>query len=749
MKKILLFIILLFSIVAKGQDTEHDNIYIRESAVLKDSSVTTWYKDTLVNPPFVRSYVSSVLTTPYDNAIYVAKSGSDYTSIKDALDAITDNDVNNRYVVWVAPGLYTENNPITGKSFVTVISMGDNNTVRVIAQNGNQDLFIGAAFFYLEGLSLFGVTGANNYAVNMSSAGEMLVDKCVFTDCSNGILLNNTNGFMNILNSALFTIDADMSRGLNVNAGNATVDFFKVVQRSDIDTLIRSCGSNSILTLNNIVSFSDSVDVGFYFCDTSRISGYGSRMVGLNDGIIIEGDSVNVRLDVVQIFNATNDGFRIESTGNGIELALFATTISGCERWNFNVENSDVIVSGNGFTELDKGYIEAGAGFYAYLLDTKTGDEGLNILGELHVGTAASPTESVFGGGDSYNNNMLVYEYNGSTYANVTDSAISVDGNCVNFPNTSANTAIYIASTVMDSALHYGLKMFVLDSMTIGSGAVVSEYWNGSTWAEFNGMVTDGDEPYLPYAKRYFEQDSTFIQIRYDAEMTNDDWRANDPPTIASDHKWVRYRITTAITSSPRIDQIKLHPERLEINANGFQEMFGNSRNFGNLALTIGSGGPFEGNMQNQTIYVDQDLGVGFRNNRFTATADKLGFSGFIPFNFDSSTKVKFVFSGRYVTGGTAQWTVRYRWISPDSTIYTSEPASSGLVQTSIINATVTAGINEIFLAEIDLSEAIARRQNGFGDQLWVSLQPTTLPGSFDLTTVNVSYLKWCEGGHW
>jgi hypothetical protein len=746
MKKLILIFFVLISFISKAQ--EWDEIYIQEQINLRDSGVFYMMEDSTTNPRWIRKYVKNNAVGLTENTIYVSPVNGDYTSVKDALDGITDNSGVNRYVILVAPGIYIEDNPIIGKEFVTVRSLGDNNTVRIAAQNTDQDLFIGDNFFFIEGVSLFGVTGSDKYAVRMDSVGEMLIDACIFTDCSNGVLLNEDSAFINILNSGLFTIDADMSRGINVNAGNATIDFLKVIQRSDIDTLIRACNQESILTLNNIVSFSDSVGVGFYLCDGARVSGYGSRMVGLNDGIILEGDNTQVRLDVVQIFNATNDGFRIESTGTGIELALFATSISNCSNLNFNVLNSTATVSGNGFTELDKGYVEPEAGFYAYLLDTKEGDEGLNILGELHVGTPASPAESAFGGGDSYNNNMLVYEYDGSTYTNVTDSAINIDGDCVEFPNTNVNTAIYIASTVLDSAIHYGIKSFMLDSLEVGAGEVLAEYYDGSTWTEFNAMVTDGDSPFLPYAKDYFEQTGA-AQIRYDAAMTNDDWTANDLPVVGDDHKWVRYRIATTITSSPRIDQFKLSPSKSEINSDGYKEYFGNARSYGQLSLTIGSAGPFEGNMQSQTIYVDEDLGVGFNQNRFTTTTDKLGINGFLPFTFDSSTKLRFVWSGRYVSGGTAQWTIRYRVISPGETLYTSEPAATGLVQTVVVNATVTAGINEIFLAELDVSEAIARRKNGFGDQIWISMQPTTLPGNFDITTLGVSYFQWCNGGHW
>jgi len=43
-----------------------------------------------------------------DHVIVVAKSGGDYTTINDALNSITDNGPDSRYLVWVAPGTYSE-----------------------------------------------------------------------------------------------------------------------------------------------------------------------------------------------------------------------------------------------------------------------------------------------------------------------------------------------------------------------------------------------------------------------------------------------------------------------------------------------------------------------------------------------------------------------------------------------------------------------------------------------------------------
>ncbi|MHC4868060.1 MAG: hypothetical protein ACYTEX_28655 [Planctomycetota bacterium] len=72
-----------------------------------------------------------------DNIITVSPSGGDFTSVKDAIDSITDNDISNRYVVQVGPGIYSENNPIQGKEYVTIVSTGDLQTTRIVAANGS------------------------------------------------------------------------------------------------------------------------------------------------------------------------------------------------------------------------------------------------------------------------------------------------------------------------------------------------------------------------------------------------------------------------------------------------------------------------------------------------------------------------------------------------------------------------------------------------------------------------------------
>jgi hypothetical protein len=70
---------------------------------------------------------ASELGTHYQNVVVVAKSGGDYTSVQTAIDSVADAAAGNPYLVWVAPGVYSET--VTMKPYVHLQGAGQEATV--------------------------------------------------------------------------------------------------------------------------------------------------------------------------------------------------------------------------------------------------------------------------------------------------------------------------------------------------------------------------------------------------------------------------------------------------------------------------------------------------------------------------------------------------------------------------------------------------------------------------------------------
>jgi hypothetical protein len=99
-----------------------------------------------------------------ENVIVVAKSGGDFSRIQDALDSVTDATADNRYLIWVAPGVYEES--IALKPFVRVEGAGREQVI-ITASGGtvvSEATVTGADDAELLHATVES-TGNNNYAV--------------------------------------------------------------------------------------------------------------------------------------------------------------------------------------------------------------------------------------------------------------------------------------------------------------------------------------------------------------------------------------------------------------------------------------------------------------------------------------------------------------------------------------------------------------------------------------------------------
>lgn len=143
---------------------------------IADGAVTTSkIADGAVTDAKIQGKISASKLETAANIVVVAKSGGDYTSITEAMNAISPTE-SSPYVIKIAPGSYTdaanggsEVFPITMKAFVSLIGSGANNT-KIYSSNGH--VFSGdSSGVLIENLTLESSNGGGLF-LWQSSAGK-------------------------------------------------------------------------------------------------------------------------------------------------------------------------------------------------------------------------------------------------------------------------------------------------------------------------------------------------------------------------------------------------------------------------------------------------------------------------------------------------------------------------------------------------------------------------------------------------
>lgn len=692
--------------------------------------------------------------------IWVTKDvGGDFSTVKEAMESIENSGSNNRFIVMVAPGIFKEDNPIQGKEYVTLLGAGDNLNTRIESTNDGQPIIIGASNFFVNNLTFYG--SVNECAIHMAVSGNMVCRNLGILECHKGFCIDHVGANVDVFNPAFVAFGITTEAYIDVTAGNLTLYSAKLAGDSRANDIVKISGVNSVATINNIISFSPNVQTGVRIEDQARVVTLGTSIVGAVDGLVISGGA-NARFKTVTIFNSQNDGLRIDDVGSNTQVGLVSATIQDSGNQNFNILSPTSLLFGSGITNLTKAALTPGARIQAMFIDLFEGDEGVGIVGELHVGTPENATEAAIGEGDSYTRGMMVYTWDGSSYINVSEAASSVSGSTFEFPNVNDGTAIYISSslqTITDRIPHFGIKTKVTTAADYGSGNIVVEFWNGSIWEETNIMETHSEPNYLPHANVVFGQAGNY-QIRYDVNLATNGWKKNDPVSFLTDLYWVRFRIDGAINIAPVFEQFKLHSNRFEINSDGWIEYFGSARPIGVLPWDMGLAEPANSSPSNQDIFISDNVAVGRTENKFTNGAtDRIGFNAYLPLDLDTSSPVKFRWS--VITdnsgGGDISWAIRWAYSTDGDSVYenTGSAPTTGANEQQINLSSAAPTVDstqKTYEVSLDISNMISRRETGsFGDVLWITLERTvgdTHAGNVSVINLRAFYTKWCEGGH-
>ncbi|HET9494124.1 MAG TPA: hypothetical protein VFR15_07840 [Chloroflexia bacterium] len=181
------------------------------------------------------------------NVVTVAKEGGDHATVTAALAAITDNSPFSRYVIRVAPGVYTET--VTMKEYVDIEGSGERNTT--IAQVGsalaNTGTVVGTNNAQLRSLTVRN-TGGNTNAIAVYNNGASPSLAQVTASASGGSNLSSGVYSVGFSASAMTNVTVNASGGGN-NWGIRNEDSSPTLSNVTVTTS-GSAGSFNYAVLN-------------------------------------------------------------------------------------------------------------------------------------------------------------------------------------------------------------------------------------------------------------------------------------------------------------------------------------------------------------------------------------------------------------------------------------------------------------------------------------------------------------------
>jgi len=487
-----------------------------------------------------------------DRTIIVAKAGGDANTIEDGITAVNAlvpaPSSTNPAGVWVFPGVYTED-PLTVPEGVTLWGQSAVATI-IEASTPTSPLVTLEAGAEINSATLTGANGVGGIGLLANQAGTALARTMFITDCTLALQVTGANVFFQMLSVYVLVNGGVLDCGIECAAGAVLDVYTSRINGSGSGCGVRSTGANS--TIHGF-----SIHVGEVASALRCASAGGMEIVG-------------------GLLHDCTYGFHIDATGG--DLHAYSVDVEDVTTYDLYIEAANGTFRGAGNAiRSDQISVHASSSVVSTHLSDFSGDRANMIIGELAVGLPGFPSESVFGEGDSHVRTMAVFRntnLEAGAWSDITTEMASASGStAAAFAGVAAGNCVYIGGNELggDGKPFPGLKINTTVAIALGAGAVVWEYWNGAAWTSFTLMACDSTGDYDSHSTDVFGRVAN-EQVRFDClNMTGWAQKALNGTT----RYWVRCRITTGITTSPTLEQIKLHANRTEINADGRTEHMG------------------------------------------------------------------------------------------------------------------------------------------------------------------------------
>jgi hypothetical protein len=476
----------------------------------------------------------------------VAPSGGDATSIADAIALVSALNpapsVNDPAAIVVYPGNYITT-PFVVPSHVTVANVAGANTALLIAASPTSVLCELQDAAGIRGLGLIGANGVGGTALKVGAGASAGFDSLV--------LLDNTIG-IHVSGVGAKTIGSNLHISRRTgDAGDIAVLCDGGAEANLRGVFIRGTSGTNFVKAVHVTGTDSKGILTFYadFCDTGLLIDLGASA-----------QSASVMLD--------NCGTALEVADAYFQCSSLGVTNSGS--LDFLTSSVDAVVRvSSALLRHDKVSLINGADvIIAHVSETK-GDESFRVVGELQVGTEKQGAETCLGGGDSHTRGMVVQtNTNGEvgTWNDITDTVKIQNGSVDLFPGVVAGNVCYIGGIQK----FQGIKVLITSAMSLGGGGIDLQYWNGSTWTSIISLSTNADAPYNQYGQSHLVRADS-EQIRFNDFLGTWELKSLNGSSLY----WVRFVVTSDITAPPAADVIKLHTNRMEVNADGVPEFFG------------------------------------------------------------------------------------------------------------------------------------------------------------------------------
>ena len=530
----------------------------------------------LINKETLAQIEDEIDKTDYAQVVNVDPTNGDYQTIKAAVASISDNSATKPYVIKVHPGIYTEDNPIVMKPFVSII--GEQQRAVVVKPSNNSAAVFSLAIvaeirdLAIDASAATGITAIEATDITITRAR---ITNVSFNTCTTGILINVADAkcyatFINAMGTftdVISVLDGEFQvTDLIIDSTITTTNVVKVDGATAKAHIVSAVIDD--LTATNGILVDNSGEVHLFNSEISSAD--------ITNAIHVD-DYGEINIYSSSISLVTN-ALRVGSTNYGTIKAI-GLDIKDTITYDLLVENTTGYFNGYNVSMIrDKISLigDTQSQYFGFDVDA----DAYRFLDDVFIGQDGSGHGAKIGEGGNYNTAVKVFSYNGAAYADVTASGT------IAFPNINLNSALYFGDT--DSYKFHSLTYLMgATAINLGAGSITWEYYDGGVagWVAFKTLNTRSGYSNSQSDSSFTGTNSKDYDVRFDQNMKTGvkesnasatGWTAN--AVNGTTAYWVRCRISSAITTSPIFSTVYLGGNYISFRSNGTQSYHGEAR---------------------------------------------------------------------------------------------------------------------------------------------------------------------------